>query len=152
VLGGLERLFALFRATESKDPAVQLRWRQTVAWAITTLFVLQIFILLAMFIGLPRLGQLAWNGHSAEVMHDTLRELRRQQSVTTAKLDRLEMELTQQQTQSTAADIRLLVMRRCRTQDPAERDLLNRAIFRQQAEYAAITHGEHYALPECDEL
>ena len=103
----------------------------------------------AMFAASPR--GFAWGGDVDKKITAAVEPLAKEQAVQSKKLDDVTKLLTEQLAATVAAQIRLTISKRCKTQGFIEREELNREKDRLQAQYFSYK-GEYYRELACADL
>ncbi len=134
-------------------PRAQRMYRLRVALVACASFMLVYgFIIPAMFIGFPVLGQLAWANELNTKVAQAVRPIEQKVTAIEGKVDKLDLIVRQQLAVTLATQIREAKRRWC-TMSPnsQERDRTQTDIDRLQEEYAGL-RGQPYNVLPCTEL
>ena len=128
----------------NESPEAVRRYRLGIAAAALSAFVLSSLILLAMSVGWPRLGSLAWAGEVDEKVARAVKPINEQ-------LGEIQSQLKRSETRDIASELRDLHRLKCATTDSYTRERMARDVEEAQQQYRKLT-GERYPLPACQDL
>lgn len=130
---------------DDADPKAIKRYRlRTALVACSAFLTVGAIVLPAMFVGLPKIGQLAWAGEVDDKIAAAFSPLdRRLTSIESIQIEILRGQYSQQ--------IRDLHRARCTSTDEHVRRRMDGEIDTAQAKYRNLT-GERYPLPACKDL
>lgn len=136
---------------QQNDPAAQLRWRKFVGNLLFIITANCLIVGLGLTVGLPRAGSVVWAA-------DLDGEIEKSTKPLDERISKVEKIVAEQGNTTKALlakiagdQVGLLVKRRCKTNDPDDKDYLTREINRYAEEYED-NKGKPYRIPRCSEL